>query len=208
MMMRLRSAAMAMGLLALAPPLLAQDRDAVPPGHTLGDPGAPVTVVEYADFACSACAEFSAETWPRVRTELVETGRISWRLVPFALGFRHGGRAARAAECAGDQGAFWPMHDRLFRTQGTWMSKRNPEEHFRDLAREAGLDPDLFQRCVDDDIPEDRIDAANEEARDRGVRATPTFLVNGRPVLGAVDFPMFLLAVEEAEKEAGNRPSP
>lgn len=167
-------------------------------GHALGDPEAPVTVVEYADFACSACAEFAVDTWPRVRRELVESGRVYWRVVPFSLGFRHGRRAARAGECAAIQGGFWPMHDALFAEQGRWMEPRRPEDTFEEIAEGMGLDPTALRECIDDEVPEDRLDRAQDEAEDAGVRATPTFLVNGRPVLGALPFDMFVQAVEAA----------
>jgi len=167
-------------------------------GHALGDPEAPVMVVEYADFACSACAEFAVDTWPRVRRELVESGRVYWRVVPFSLGFRHGRRAARAGECAAAQGGFWSMHDALFAEQRRWMEPRRPEDTFEEMAETLGLDPRALRECIDDDIPEDRIDRAQDEAEDAGVRATPTFLVNGRPVLGALPFDMFLQAVQAA----------
>lgn len=167
-------------------------------GHAMGDPSAPVAVVEYADFACSACAEFAVDTWPRVRRELVETGRVYWRVVPFSLGFRHGRRAARAGECAAAQSGFWPMHDALFAEQRRWMEPRRPEDTFEEIAETLGLDPVALRECIDDDVPEDRIDQAQDEAEDVGVRATPTFLVNGRPVLGALPFDTFVQAVEAA----------
>ena len=174
------------------------------PGHTLGSDSAAVTIVEYADFACSACAEFAVETWPRVRRELVTSGRVQWRVVPFSLGFRHGHRAARAAECAGLQGAFWVMHDRLFGERERWMEPRRPADVFQAMAAELGLDALALRQCIDDDEPvEGRLEAAANAAKDEGIRATPTFVVNGRPVLGALPFDMVLAAVEQAEAEAG-----
>jgi protein-disulfide isomerase len=172
-------------------------------GHAMGDPDAPVAVVEYADFACSACAEFALETWPRVRRELVESGRVHWRLVPFSLGFRHGRRAARAAECAARQDGFWAMHDALFAGQGRWMRPRRPEDTFEEMAEALGLESAALRRCIDDDGPQDHLNRAQTEAEEAGVRATPTFLVNGRPVLGALPFDMFVQTVEAAEEKSG-----
>jgi protein-disulfide isomerase len=164
-----------------------------------------VTVVEYVDFACSACAEFTLETWPRVRRELVETGRVYWRTVPFSIGFRHGERAARAGECAGLMGEFWPMHDALLARQRLWMEPRRPEDTFQALALSLGMDSAALRECIDEDTPRERMERAQDEASAMGVRATPTFLVNGRPVLGAVPFDMFLQLVVDAEESARER---
>lgn len=180
----------------------AQERDGTAVGYTLGDPGAPVTVVEFADFACSACGQFWRETWPRVREELVEAGRVSWTHVPFLLGFRHGDKATKAAECAGVQGAFWPMHDRIFASQEEWMKQRRPDDHLKGLAEGLEIDGAAFEACYDKNGGKDRTRAANRAARDAGVRATPTFLVNGRPVMGALDYASFLAVVEASEEAA------
>jgi protein-disulfide isomerase len=174
-------------------------------GYVLGDTTAAVLIVEFGDFACSACAEFWRETWPRVRGELVETGRVAWRHVPFLLGFDRGDEGANAAECAADQGAFWAMHDRLFEGQAEWTRGRRPEELFFRYAEEIGLEPTAFRQCYDDEAGEDRTDAATRAARDAGVRGTPTFFINGRPAVGALPFEMFLELVERAEQE-GRRP--
>lgn len=170
-------------------------------GHTLGDPSAPVAVVEFGDFACSACAEFWRDTWPRVRSELIETGRVMWRHVPFLLGFPRGDRAARAAECAAEQDAFWPMYDRLFDGQRQWTRGRHPEDVFLGYAAAIGLREDVFRGCVEDDEREARTRSATKAARAARVRGTPTFFINGRQAVGALPFEMFLALVERAERD-------
>lgn len=180
----------------------AQERSGISAGHVLGDPDAPVTVVEFADFACSACGQFWRETWPRVRAELVETGRVSWRHVPFLLGFRHGDKATKAAECAADQGAFWPMLDLIFSSQAQWMKERKPDALLKGLGERLELDQGVFEVCYDKDGGKDRTRASNRAARAAGVRGTPTFFVNGHPAVGALDFAHFLEVVERAEREA------
>lgn len=185
-------------------PARAQGVDVAGVGHVLGDTTAAVRVVEFGDFACSACAEFWRDTWPRLRTELVETGRVVWRHVPFLLGFPRGGEAAAAAECAADQGRFWPMYDRLFGGQEEWTKGRRPEETFRRYAGELGLDADAFRACYDRKGGKDRTKAANRAARDTGVRSTPTFFINGRMAVGALPFDVFLELVEAAEQDSAS----
>ena len=170
-------------------------------GYVLGDSTAPVEIVEFGDFACSACAEFWRETWPRARTQLVETGRVRWRHVPFVIGFARSDEGANAAECAADQGHFWAMHDRLFGGQAEWSRMRRPKEVYIRYAQELGLDSQEFGECYDEERSEDRTDAATRAAERAGVRGTPTFFINGKRALGALSFEMFLGLVEEAEAE-------
>ena len=169
-------------------------------GYVLGDAAAPVTVVEFGDFACGACAEFWRDTWPQVRTTFVETGRVRWRHVPFLLGFDRGDDAANAAECAADQGQFWAMHDRLFQGQSEWTRERRHEDILLRYASEIGLDTEEFEDCYDDERGEDRTEDATRAARRAGVRGTPTFYINGVPALGALSFDQFTAVVEEAEQ--------
>lgn len=174
-------------------------------GYVLGDSTAAVTVVEFGDFACGACAEFWRDTWPRVKRELVETGRVSWRHVPFLLGFDRGDDGANAAECAADQGQFWAMHDRLYEAQREWTRERRHEDFLHAYARDIGLDSEEFADCYDDERGEDRTEAATRAARRAGVRGTPTFYFNGVPALGALSFEQFAAVVEEAERGGSGR---
>jgi protein-disulfide isomerase len=170
-------------------------------GYVVGSASAPVEVIEFGDFACSACAEFWRDTWPRVRTELVESGRVRWRHVPFLLGFDRGDDAANAAECAAEQGGFWTMHDRLFGGQSEWIRGRSHDDVFLRYAEEIGLALEDFSECYEDERGEDRTDDANRAARQAGVRATPTFFIDGSPVLGAVSFDVFLELVRIVEED-------
>jgi protein-disulfide isomerase len=196
----LTAALVAAVLAALPEDSGAQTPDVSEVGHTLGDPTAPVRIVEFGDFACSACGEFWQSTWSRVREDLIETGRVAWRHVPFVLGFPNGDDAANAAECAADQAAFWDMHDRLFAGQAEWIGERRPEEVFRGYAAEIGLDAPAFRACFEDEGGKDRTEAANRAARAAAVRATPTFFINDKIVLGALPYEAFLHLVEAAER--------
>jgi protein-disulfide isomerase len=170
-------------------------------GHVLGQPDAPITVVEFSDFACGACAEFAQESFGELRTRLIESGRVVWRQVPFALGFRRGGEATLAGECAADQGAFWPMHDALFEDPERWKEAPDEAAAFRDIASELSLDVALFSECYDDRRHRRRVDVANRAARRLGIRATPSFYIQGRPALGALTVEHFMMLVEAAEAE-------
>ena len=152
------------------------------PGYTLGSDAAPVEVVEYADFECPHCGEFAVLQLPTIRQQLIAAGKVRWRLRDYPLSFPWSRLSALAAQCAGEQGKFWPMADTLFLTQSEWgRSSRNPTGFFRDLARGLGLDRDKYDACIASQRYAGRIEASRQEGEARGVTGTPTFFVNGRP---------------------------
>jgi protein-disulfide isomerase len=156
-------------------------------GYSTGLEDAPVTVIEFSDFGCPYCAQFALNTYPGIHGEFVLSGQVRWVYVPFVLGiFPNGEGAARAAECAGDQDRFWPMHDVLYDRQPEWRREGASETLFEGYAEEVGLDVASFRTCYAEDHPAERIATSNRLARQASVRATPTFLVNGRPVEGAL----------------------
>lgn len=161
-------------------------------GIDLGDPAAPVLVVEYADFGCSACAEFARTTFHAIEAEFVTTGLVRWRIVPFVLGpFRHSKHAAAAALCAAEQDAFWSMHDLLFENQRQWSRAGDPGPILKGFAAELGLDSARFHGCVRSDAAAERVLDFTRLARESRVRATPTFFLNDRRVLGALPLATF-----------------
>ena len=167
-------------------------------GFELGREQAPVTVVEFADFACSACAQFAIETWPQLKARYVDTGRVRWRTIPFEIGFRNSEEGARAARCAAEQGAFWRIHDVLFRRRDAWVAERNPEEALRGLVASAGVDVARFDTCYDSGAMDEVMDDANDAAEERGVRGTPTFFVEDVPLQGALPLEAFVQILERA----------
>ena len=171
------------------------------PGYDRGGDRAPVTVLEFADFGCPYCARFAAETYPRLAREFVATGMVRWRYVPFVMGmFPNGTEAARAAECAADQGsrAFARMHDRLFDAQADWKRAAEPTAVFRAMASAAGLDAGRFAACWASDAPDRRIRASDALADRLGVTETPTFFVNGQRVEGALPVEEFRTVILDA----------
>lgn len=180
-------------------------------GYARGEPGAPVEIVEFGDFACSACAAFATRTWPDFHSEFIETGIVAWRFVPFVLGsFRNSQDAAIASECVADLApdAFWSMHDILYERQGDWNRKRRPKEELRGLAEAVGVDGDAFEDCYDGRSAKERIDRNDDAAKALGVRATPTFFVNGQPVMGALTLSEWRLLISSVRTEVAASPPP
>jgi protein-disulfide isomerase len=164
------------------------------PGYDRGAARAEVTVLEFADFGCRYCASFAADAYPRLAAEFVRTGKVRWKYVPFVLGmFPNGEQAARAAECAAEQGTagFGRMHDRLYAGRSEWENGADPEALFRSYAAAAGLNAARFASCYASDRPAERIRTSNALADRLAVRSTPTFFVNGYRIEGALPADQF-----------------
>lgn len=178
-------------------------------GHTLGAEDAPVEVVEFSDFGCSSCADFAVQTLPALHREFVDSGLVRWRLVPIRQGFHHGGKAAKAAECAALQGGFWPMHDALAEGQREWQVRGDPLPVLTRYAGEIGLNVEEFGVCYRDDVTGPTLRLHDMVALSMGIRGTPTFLVGGQRVFGALETKQFArilrekVAARRAEGEAG-----
>jgi len=166
-------------------------------GYDRGNPDARIRIVEFADFACSACSLFARETMPALEREYILTGIVQWKYVPFILGsFPNAEPAARAAECAAEQDAFWSMHDLLYDRQKEWFRTFRPDPILEGFAKELKLDLVAFSACYETN------DVASGIARNNGiaealyVRATPTFFINGARVRGALPIEQFRRIIE------------
>ncbi len=148
----------------------------------LGDPKAPVTVVEFASYTCNACASWNTLVKAEFLSEFVDSGRVRYIYRDFPAGgeLANFERAAVAASCANDQGQFWQYHDVLFRAQQTWRSERAIDGQLVNLAEQIGLDGNAMRTCLTSDTQ--RLEAVRVDGQagsQLGVSATPTFFVNG-----------------------------
>lgn len=144
-----------------------------------GNPDAPVTLVEYSDFQCPACASFQ----PVLQDVLAQYGdsiRFEYKHFPLIQMHPRAEAAARAAEAAGQQGKFFEFHDVLFAKQTEWVNAANPILNFAQYAKEIGLDVDQFTTQQRASLLADRVKAEFAEARELGLTGTPTFYLNGQ----------------------------
>jgi protein-disulfide isomerase len=156
-------------------------------GHLMGNPDAPVKIIEFSDFECPYCAQFATVTGPDVKKRLVETGQASFRYYDYPLTqHRNTMAASHAAACAEEQGKFWEMHDRIFAGQDQWNTQAtgNPKRIFEGYAREIGLDVARWSTCVDEERHLNKILANKAEGDRRQIDGTPTFYVNERKFEG------------------------
>ncbi len=168
----------------------------------LGDPDAPVVMIAYSDFQCPYCGKFARETEKTLIKKYVETGvlRIEWRDFPY-LG-DESVLAAHAARAAADQGKFWEYHDALYAKQSPPNSGQLTKSHLTDLARRTGLDVERFVADLDSDLTRKLVRRDFDEALSIGLSGTPSFLVNGTPIIGAMPLADFEASIERAEQAA------
>lgn len=170
----------------------------------IGDPEAPVTIVEYTDYQCPYCSRHSQQTLPQIIENLVENGRVYYVLKDFPLDNLHpqARSAAAAARCAGEQDAYWEMHDALFDSQSEWGQAGDATAVYTSQAETLGLDTSAFTECLESNKYLNAIQANLEEGQSLGVRGTPAFFIDGYPVSGAQPFELFQYAVDLAEEGA------
>ncbi|RMF79186.1 MAG: hypothetical protein D6737_12210 [Chloroflexi bacterium] len=158
----------------------------------LGDPEAPIQIVEYSSFDCPSCAVFHDEVIkslvPRVRDgefaliykPIFGTGNIS-----------DGEQAARAALCAGQQGAFWSFHDALFDWQEKFLTQAYVSNRLKAGVEQLGIDVAQWENCLQSDLIDDTLAFAREDARNENeYNGTPAVYINGltaAPTLGSIN---------------------
>jgi protein-disulfide isomerase len=141
-----------------------------------GSLDAPLTVIEFSDFQCPFCARHVLETQPALDEAFVDTGKVLWIFKHFPLQIHpQAPYAGVAAECAGEQGQFWEMHDLLFRSVDDW-SIADPFNVMVRLADELGLDTEAFGECLVDPEMAARVQSDLDEGA-QFVRGTPTFII-------------------------------
>ena len=168
-------------------------------GYTMGSDSAPVEVTEYGDFECPACAGFAVIQMPTIKEQLIATGKVRWRYRDYPLPMHPYSRlAAHAAQCAGEQGKFWEMHDQLFQNHSWAQTGKNPSGLFRDMARAAVLDIDKWDACMDSGRYAGRIEFSRHEGEEKLVNGTPTFYINGKMYTGRNNSDSFKAAIDSA----------
>jgi NhaA family Na+:H+ antiporter len=159
----------------------------VPPGaqpaNIRGNPNAPVTLEEFADFQCGACGAYHPEL-KKIEAEYGDRLRVIFRQNPLYPTHQHSVIAAQAAEAAALQGRFWEMHDKLYDNQKAWAEAKDVVPLFVDYAKQIGLDADRFMRDINGEAVTARIFQDGKRSHALGINSTPTFFVNGKEAKG------------------------
>ena len=163
----------------------------------LGDPLAPVTIVEFGDYQCHQCYNWFHDTKPMIMRDYIETGKVNLVFVDFAFLGKDSPKAAQATYCADDQNMYWEYHNSLYTSQESkidngWASS----ERLKAFAFNLNLDMELFNECLDSEKYSKRVQYNSQQARDNGVRGTPGFFIVGsdydqQQIGGAQPFSVF-----------------
>ncbi len=181
-------------------------------GYVLGNPNAPVEVLEFADFECPACAQFATLHEPDVVQRLVNPGQVRLRFLDYPLveiGHKNSPTASLAAACANEQGKFWEMHDAIFANQDRWATQvtSKPRGVIDPLARNVGLDMARYEQCMSEQKYLANIQAHRRTAERYQVRSTPSFVIGGKVYAGSLSYDEFKRYVEQAAAASGVTPA-
>ena len=163
----------------------------------LGDPLAPITIVEFGDYQCHQCYNWFHNTKPMLMRDYIETGKANLVFVDFAFLGKDSPKAAQATYCADDQNMYWEYHNSLYTSQESKIDNgwANPER-LKAFAFNLNLDMELFNECIDSEKYSKRVQYNSQQARDNGVRGTPGFFIVGpdydqQQIGGAQPFSVF-----------------
>ena len=170
------------------------------PDHILGPADARVTLIEYGDFECPSCAQ-AAPAVKIMRDHFGRQVRFVFRHFPLREVHPHAELAAEAAEAAGAQGKFWPMHDLLFENQ-----QHLKANHLRAYAQRLELDLSRYDYEMGDHVYLQRVREHVASGVASGVRATPGFYLNGVPQDVSFGFERLMEAVRQIAPARPSRP--
>lgn len=145
----------------------------------LGDPNAPLTLVEFGDYQCFFCNKHFHNTEEAILTNYIQTGKVKMIFKDFTIIGPDSVNAAHAAHCANDQGKFWEYHDMLY---NNWSGENNgwaSSENLLRFAKDVSLDIDQFTQCMLSATHQQKIVASNNDAKTLGLSGTPGFFVIG-----------------------------
>ncbi len=177
----------------------------------MGNRNAPLTLIEFSDYHCPFCRRFFTQTFPKIKSNYIDTGKVRYvfRDYPLDAIHPHARKAAEAAQCAQEQGKYWEMHDAMF------ASKNRGAPDLNRLGRSLGLDIVRLDRCVDSGKYANEIEKDYQDGTLAGVTGTPGFFlgltrkgatIQGTLISGAQPFARFtklfdaLLASQDARK--------
>ena len=187
-------------------PRLEQALDVVPADdpRALGDPNAPVMIVEYSDFQCPFCQRHAQQVFPELKAKYIDTGLVRYVFRNFIAVPQHyaAPAAAVASMCAAEQGQFWPLHDQLFGSVDQWsFNPVTAPGSFSKYANEIGLDIEKFDACQNNPDVSEQVQAESQAAGELGINGTPGFFVGQYFVSGAQPLSAFDQAIALAQEE-------
>jgi protein-disulfide isomerase len=156
----------------------------------LGDPDAPLTVIEYASFTCPHCGAFATETFPEVKEQYIDTGKVKFILREVYFD-QYGLWASMVARCGGEKG-FYPLAETYLTTQSSWTRAPDIGHAIHQVGRRAGLSADRLEQCLSDrEYAKELLATYQQNMEADEVKSTPTFIIDGEVYTGALGFEQF-----------------
>ena len=143
----------------------------------LGNPNAPITMVEFGDYQCTFCSKFFHETENPIITNYIKTGKVKMLFKDFIILGQDSINAANAAHCANDQKLFWEYHSMLYNNWAGENTGWADLAHLHEFANTLGLDMDVFSTCMSDLKWNELVNLSSKDGQKLGVSGTPTFFV-------------------------------
>jgi protein-disulfide isomerase len=150
------------------------------PEMALGRDDAPVTIVEYASLTCPYCRKFHLETFPKLKREYIDTGKVRFILREFPIGLQSGA-ATIALRCA-PQERYFELFGKFLEQQARWVSQEVRHEPIFKIAAQVGMTRPQFDACYENQGMIDALKAIKDRGRTLGVIGTPNFFINNRLV--------------------------
>jgi protein-disulfide isomerase len=174
----------------------------------LGSPDAPVKIVEFGDFKCPSCRDFSQKIKPQLEKDYIDTGKASFYymhdLIISPDADSYTAALAATAVYHQDKHSFWPFYDTVFQNQGDERTTWATPEFLTDLARKKGLpvDMDKLKRDIVSKTYADEVDKQDAQSRRMRVDSTPTLYINGKEIPNPFDYNALKKEIEQAIQEA------
>ena len=157
-----------------------------------GPQEAPITIIEFSDYECPYCRKWHVEVWPQLQATYGDQIRLVYRDFPLTNIHANATPAAAAANCAQEQDMYFPYSEKLFE-----MKLNLGKTTYQSYAEELGLDMDAFNECLESGRYLDEVEADYQFAAELGIRSTPTFFINGIPIVGAQPFDVFKTLIDK-----------
>lgn len=174
--------------------------DNVSAGHfpALGQDGAKVTIVEFADPRCPFCKQFSDNVFPQIKSDYIDTGKVKFYFRNFDFLGPSSVVAGNALECANEQGKFWNLHDYFYQNQPDESdTSMFTTDKLSGIAGSLGIDSNQFSSCLSANKDNTAVTQDMSDGQKYGVTGTPTFFINGTSLVGAQPYSAFKTIIDQ-----------
>ena len=171
----------------------------------LGKASATITLIECTDFQCPFCSRHFTQTFPQIKKDYIDTGKVKYVSRDFPLSFHpNAQKASEAAECAKEQNKYWEMHDKLFIAQEEWsnLAAADAAKKFKEYAASLGLPAASYASCLDTGKTAAEVKKDLADGSASGIDGTPGFWILGpdgknQKISGAYPFDTFKKAFDD-----------